>query len=102
MTSPQTGNNSGNKTGIVKGFTGLMSGNTTTVKKPESLSADITFTLPNNDEGQNYFLRMKRKFKLITEPGQMGATTDALTDAKSGGANFGNSIIMGHQSGSFK
>ena len=28
----------------------------------------------------------------------MATTADALTDAKSGGANFSNSIILGHQS----
>ena len=105
IASPQTvGNNNGNKTGIVKGFSLGLTSNTTTVKGNPSLSGDITFTLPNGYGSSGQVLSTDESGNLSwidngSGSGGSGATTiNALTDAKSGGTNFSNSIILGHQS----
>ena len=104
IASPQTvGNNNGNKAGIVKGFSIGVTSNTTTVKGSSSLSGNITFTLPNGYGSSGQVLSTDDSGNLSwinngTGAGGSATTIDGLTDAKSGGTGFSNSIILGHQS----
>lgn len=102
IASPQiSGNNLGTKTGIVKAYNLQKTSNTTTLKGSSSLTSDITFTFPSETGSSGNVLSTDGSGNLswVSNSGGGGGAGNIndLSDGKSGGDNFSNSIILGHE-----
>jgi hypothetical protein len=72
--------------------------NKITLKAADAIAADFTLTLPNADGGANQFLQTDGSGNLsFADPTAGAIGIDDLSDAKAGGTDFSNSIILGHE-----
>lgn len=75
------------------------SGSNYSAFKAQAQAADVTYTLPAADGTNGYVLTTNGSGTLSWAAASGGATSiDGLSDAKSGGANFTNSLLLGHES----
>lgn len=74
------------------------SGSDYTAFKAQTQAANVTYTLPAADGTNGYVLTTNGSGSLSWAAASGGATNiDGLSDAKSGGTDFSNSLILGHQ-----
>ena len=92
--SPQLiGNSNGNKSGLVYVYNLETGSNTTTIKGSTAIESNIIFTLPSNDGDNGDVLTTDGNGNLSWGENNL----NQLNDVKSGGTNFTNSIVIGHE-----
>ena len=70
--------------------------NSTTISAHTNATGTATYYLPAGDGSANQVLKTDGSGNLSWVAQGSGGTIDGLSDAKKGGSNFGNSMIIGH------